>query len=195
MSLAKIYLFQILMLKFSIFFLFFFILICLTLFYFSKIHQHQIITKNLSSIEQLRSFSLFSVITSFFSFLIFAFTYFVYAAKINYSHVFNVSKFMPRTGILYFNESLDTFGIIIIFLAYISGILSFLALDTRIFWKNIRYNLYLSIFILIVYFFVFSDNLLVLFLFYELLLIPSFLLVYFMAPSRRAVQASLFFVI
>ncbi len=54
---------------------------------------------------------------------------------------------------------------------------------------------YLNIFVLIVYFFVFSDNLLVLFIFYELLLIPSFLLVYFIAPSRRAVQASLYFVI
>ena len=102
---------------------------------------------------------------------------------------------MPSTGIFYFNESIDTFGIIIIFLAYISGILSFLALDTRIFWKNIRYVMYLNIFVIVVYFFVFSDNLLVLFIFYELLLIPSFLLVYFLAPSRRAIQASLYFVI
>ena len=195
MSLAKIYLFQILMLKFSIFFLFVFILICLTLFYFSKIYHHQIVTKNISSMEQLRSFSTWGVVASFFSFLIFAFNYFLYASKMNYSHILNVNKFMPKTGILYFNESIDTFGIIIIFLAYISGILSFLALDTRIFWKNIRYTLYLNIFVLIVYFFVFSDNLLVLFIFYELLLIPSFLLVYFMAPSRRAIQASLYFVI
>jgi len=33
------------------------------------------------------------------------------------------------------------------------------------------------------------------FLFYELLLVPSFLIVYFISPSRRAVQASLYFLI
>ena len=57
----------------------------------------------------------------------------VYAAKINYSHVLNTTKLMPKIGFLYFNESIDTFGVIIIFLAYISGILSYMALDTRIF--------------------------------------------------------------
>ena len=50
-------------------------------------------------------------------------------------------------------------------------------------------------FILIVYFYVFSTNLLLFFLFYELLMIPSFLVVYFVSPSRRAIQASLYFLI
>ena len=36
---------------------------------------------------------------------------------------------------------------------------------------------------------------LVFFLFYELLLIPSFLVVYFISPSRRAIQASIYFLI
>lgn len=54
---------------------------------------------------------------------------------------------------------------------------------------------FLNIFVLIVFFFVFTDNLLILFFFYELLLIPSFLLVYYIAPSRRAIQASLYFII
>ena len=38
-------------------------------------------------------------------------------------------------------------------------------------------------------------NIIIFFLFYELLLLPSFLLVYFVSPSRRAIQASLYFVI
>ena len=50
-------------------------------------------------------------------------------------------------------------------------------------------------FIIIVYFYVFSTNILLFFLFYELLLIPSFLVVYFISPSRRAIQASLYFLI
>lgn len=50
-------------------------------------------------------------------------------------------------------------------------------------------------FIIIVYFYVFSTNILLFFLFYELLLIPSFLIVYYISPSRRAIQASLYFLI
>ena len=133
MSLAKSYLFQIFILKTSVFFLFFFILICLVLFYFSKIYNNQIITIKPSSLEKIREISLFSISSSFFLFLIFSFNYFFYISKVNYNYVLNNNKFMPSTGIFYFNESIDTFGIIIIFLAYISGILSFLALDTRIF--------------------------------------------------------------
>ena len=50
-------------------------------------------------------------------------------------------------------------------------------------------------FIIVVYFYVFSTNLLIFFLFYEFLLVPSFLIVYFVSPSRRAIQASLYFLI
>jgi formate hydrogenlyase subunit 3/multisubunit Na+/H+ antiporter MnhD subunit len=53
----------------------------------------------------------------------------------------------------------------------------------------------MNMFIVVVYFYVFSTNLLIFFLFYELLLIPSFLIVYFVSPSRRAIQASLYFLI
>jgi len=195
MSVVKLYSFQIVMLKFSLFLLFFFTFMSLILFYFSKTLHTQTLIKNVSVMKQLRELSTWGAISSFFTFLIFTNSYFNYAAKINYSHVLNTTKLMPKIGFLYFNESIDTFGVIIIFLAYISGILSYMALDTRIFWKNIRYASYLNIFVIIVYFFVFSDNMLVLFIFYELLLVPSFLLVYFIAPSRRAIQASLYFVI
>ena len=50
-------------------------------------------------------------------------------------------------------------------------------------------------FILVVYFYVFSTNILLFFLFYEFLLVPSFLIVFYISPSRRAVQASLYFLI
>ena len=53
----------------------------------------------------------------------------------------------------------------------------------------------MNMFIIVVYFYVFSTNLLLFFLFYELLLIPSFLIVYYISPSRRAIQASLYFLI
>merc|ERR1711959_323388 len=52
-----------------------------------------------------------------------------------------------------------------------------------------------NIFVLIVYLYVSVSNILLFFLLYECLLIPSFLFVYFVSPSRRAIQASLYFVI
>ena len=53
----------------------------------------------------------------------------------------------------------------------------------------------MNIFILVVYFYVFSSNILIFFLFYEFLLVPSFLVVFYVSPSRRAIQASLYFLI
>lgn len=52
-----------------------------------------------------------------------------------------------------------------------------------------------NFFVIIVYLYVSVSNLLVFFLLYECLLIPSFLFVYFVSPSRRAIQASLYFII
>ncbi|MCB1713234.1 MAG: hypothetical protein KDH96_12420, partial [Candidatus Riesia sp.] len=40
-----------------------------------------------------------------------------------------------------------------------------------------------------------TNNIIFFFLFYELLLLPSFLLVYNVSQARRAIQASLYFVI
>ena len=53
----------------------------------------------------------------------------------------------------------------------------------------------MNAFIIVVYFYVFSTNILLFFLFYEFLLVPSFLIVFYISPSRRAVQASLYFLI
>lgn len=195
MSLIKLYCLQSFLLKWSLLVLFFFIFLSFILFYFTKIYHNQIILYNVSSIRFIRFLLTTSVITSFYLYLLFIYTYILVISKVNLSHTLGIYYIFPSFDLFFFNSSIDIFGIVILFLAYISGILSFMALDTRIFWKNIRYIGYLNVFVIIVFFFVFSDNLLVLFLFYELLLVPSFLLVYFIAPSRRAIQASLYFVI
>nr|QBI37911.1 NADH dehydrogenase subunit 4 [Tetrahymena rostrata]QGS65290.1 NADH dehydrogenase subunit 4 [Tetrahymena rostrata] len=102
-------------------------------------------------------------------------------------------KYLPR----YFktNITIDFFGLILLTLAYIVGFISILALDTRLYWKNIKYIFSFNIFLLIVYVYVSVSNLFLFFMSYELLLIPSFFIVYFVSPSRRAIQASLYFVI
>lgn len=136
---------------------------------------------------------------SYFFFISFLYYYCDYYLSITNYNIFNNYIIQPTVYLnlffVCFEFSIDFFGIILLFLAYFVGILSLLALDNRIFWKNIKYLFSLNIFILIVYFYVFSTNLLLFFLFYELLMIPSFLIVYFVSPSRRAIQASLYFLI
>ena len=84
---------------------------------------------------------------------------------------------------------------ILVFLAYIIGFMSLLTLDSRLYWRNVKYYFSFSIFLFIVYLFVSSSNLIFFFLLYELLLVPSFLFVYFISPSRRSIQASIYFII
>jgi len=91
--------------------------------------------------------------------------------------------------------SIEFFGFIFILLAYIVGLISFLALDTRLFWKNNRFVFICNFLVFVIFMFVVVNDVLLLFLFYEAMLIPSFLFVYFVSPYRRGVQASLYFLI
>ena len=141
---------------------------------------------------------LFALSLSFTIYIFFIYNYYVfyynnscYFLFINYNIV---PKIFQKT-FFFFEFSIDFFGIVVLFLAYFVGILSLLALDNRIFWKNTKYFFFFNYFVLLVFFFVFSTNVLLLFLFYELLLVPSFLVVYFISPSRRSIQASLYFLI
>jgi len=157
------------------------------------------LNSNNTLLNLIRIILLLSISISFFFYIIFIFFFYkYYCANINYS-IFSVYCLIPtlfiNMHIYFFEFSIDFFGIIILFLAYFVGLLSLLALDNRIFYKNIKYLFSINIFILFVFFFVFSSNLLLFFLFYELLLLPSFLVVYFISPSRRAIQASIYFLI
>ena len=171
------------------------------------------LNSNNTLLNLIRIILLLSISISFFFYIIFIFFFYKYfCSNINYS-IFSVYCLIPtlfiNMHIYFFEFSIDFFGIIILFLAYFVGLLSLLALDNRIFYKNVKYLFSINIFILFVFFFfffsnfllffffffVFSSNLLLFFLFYELLLLPSFLVVYFISPSRRAIQASIYFLI
>jgi len=140
--------------------------------------------------------------TLFLSFFFFNLSLYFFFKKIIFNQnylIFNLFKLTPKnyinTFLFFFEFSIDFFGIIILFLSFFVGIFSLISLDNRIFWKNNKYFFYINIFIIVIFFFVFSSNVLLFFLCYELLLLPSFLIVYFISPSRRSVQASLYFLI
>lgn len=91
--------------------------------------------------------------------------------------------------------SLDMFGAVLIFLAYIVGIFSLVSLDTRLPRVGYRFYIYFNFFLVFVYLYAMSTDILLFFIAYELLLLPSFFFVYFVSYSKKAIQASLYFVL
>jgi len=102
---------------------------------------------------------------------------------------------LTRLNVLGFKFSIDMVGFIFIFIAYIVSIISFLALDSKLYWNNLRFIFTCNVLMLVIFLFTVVDDYLVFFLLYEGLLIPSFLFVYFVSPYRRGIQASLYFLI
>lgn len=182
------------------------LILIIIIFYFSKFFNYQFFFKNSSSLYYIKNLLLLSLLLSFFFHIIIIWLYVRFTLFFYSDLLINDLLFLPSISSykiinlfnfsffkLYF--SIDLFGLVLLFLAYIVGFFSILALDTRLYWKNIKFIFAFNIFILIVYLYVSVTNLLLFFLFYELLLLPSFLFVYFVSPSRRAIQASLYFVI
>ena len=157
------------------------------------------LNKNNFLISFVKIFLLVTIGLSFLCFIFFIYNFYsYYTFNLNYQifSSFNITPKMFISSYFYFFEfSIDFFAIVILFLAYFVGVMSLLSLDNRLFFKNIKYFFSINLFIIFVFFFVFSANILLFFLFYEFLLIPSFLFVYFISPSRRSIQASLYFLI
>lgn len=176
----------------------------LVIFYFSKIFNFSFLIKNYDNISLVRFILFLSLFVSFcfifFIFFIFIKCYqsYVYFSiftnfNLNYSDLFFFK--LPLFSLWFIKFSIEFFGFIFIILAYIVGLISFLALDTRFYWKNIKFIFICNFLVFIIYVFTIVNDLLLFFLFYEAMLIPSFLFVYFMSPYRRGIQASLYFLI
>lgn len=134
----------------------------------------------------------------FFFFNIIGFYYFNQLLNIKLSS-FAATHFNLNSSFYFyflnFKLSLNFFGYIIFFLAFVVGFISILTLDTRIHAFKTNFFLYFNFFLLIVFFFVSTNNLFFFFFFYELLLLPSFLFVFYISYTRKAIQASIYFVI
>lgn len=94
-----------------------------------------------------------------------------------------------------FSVDVDLFGIILVWLAYVVGFIALLVIRN---WINVDrglFVLFFSSFVFFVFLFVLTTNLIVFFIAYECLLLPAFLIVYYTSPARRALQASVYFVV
>ena len=194
--------------KINFFFLIFSLFFSYIVFYGSKIFSFQFFNLN-SSTTYLKNGLIMVLFGSFGTHILCFWTYCnLYARLIKhnlydtYSLVPGFNNFLKIKIFNFFNSevvnitfSFDFFGFLLLTLAYIVGFFSLFALDTRLYWKNIKFVFFFNVFIIIVFLYVSVSNLFLFFLCYELLLIPSFLIVYYVSPSRRAIQASLYFVI
>ena len=169
------------------------------IYFFSYINQYQNLIKYDTLYNLINVILTLSLGLSYIFFIFFLYFFYSYFTSTNSYTIFSTYQLVPTVYLnfflFWFEFSVDFFGLILLFLAYFVGILSLFALDNIIFCKNIKYLFSLNAFLIVVFFYVFSTNLLLFFLFYEFLLIPSFLIVYFVSPSRRAIQASLYFLI
>lgn len=91
--------------------------------------------------------------------------------------------------------SIDLYGFVLLLLAFFVGFFALLSSESKIKHMNTSFFFYFNYFLLIVYVFVTTNDVFTLFICYELLLIPSFFFVFFISYTRKAMQASLYFVI
>ena len=190
--------------EFNLFFLTVTLIFSVCVYYGSTVFNFQNLIKNFSSIYLVRSILMVSLVVSFFIqcyiFWLYLFNFSYKITLLLYQHDYTKIKWnvLYDVNILVlgnFNFSFELFGLIFILLAYLVGVISFLALDTRLYWKNIRFIFVCNLLVLIVVLFASVNDILLFFLLYEALLLPSFLFVYFISPSRRSTQASIYFLI
>lgn len=91
--------------------------------------------------------------------------------------------------------SLDLFGLVMITLSYLVGFISLTSINDKTTWSGTKQPIIFNFFILVVLLFVTCDHLFTFFLYYEFLLLPSFLIVYFTSSNKKGIQASFYFLV
>lgn len=111
------------------------------------------------------------------------------------SHLFNNFNYINQNFSEYylFSYNLNILGLALLYSGIVVGlIITFLA-DTRSYINKVFSVLYMFFFFYAIWLFINESNILNLFLYYELFLLPSFFIVYFLSPNRRSVLASIYF--
>lgn len=88
----------------------------------------------------------------------------------------------------------DILNIVFYVLSLFVAFISLLALDTRIYSSKSIFLVLCNVLVLVIFMFSFTNNYILFFIFYELLLIPSFFFVYRISPAKTSIQSSIYFV-
>lgn len=107
------------------------------IYFFSYKNQNQNILKHDTVYNTIKVILTLSLGISYIFFIFFLYFFYSYYITTNNYNLFNTYSLTPvlylNVLLVYFEFSIDFFGIILLFLGYFVGILSLLALDNRIF--------------------------------------------------------------
>jgi len=95
----------------------------------------------------------------------------------------------------YFQFSLNLYGLILVFLCLVTGFVAISTVNNLYFEEKLKFYLIFFQFLLSILGFIKSSDLITFFFFYEVLMLGSFLIVYYGSYSKKAVQASLYFIL
>lgn len=95
----------------------------------------------------------------------------------------------------FFQFSLNLYGLILVFLCLVTGFVAISTVNNLYFEEKLKFYLIFFQFLLAILGFIKSSDLITFFFFYEVLMLGSFLIVYYGSYSKKAVQASLYFVL
>ena len=174
-------------------------LISFSFFCFSSFYSKQILIKGRTLFE-ISKFTLILVLCicallNTFCLMIYVYLYKYEVEKIYFSKIFVQPVYLYKSLLFTVPVKIDLVGLVFSTLAYFVAVLSFLSLDTRFYNSNIKFIFTCNLLSLSIHVFTLVENYLLLFITYELLLIPSFLFVYHVSPGKRSIQASIYFVI
>lgn len=175
------------------------IFVTAVMFYYSNINSKQTLIKDFNVLKFLKIILLGQLLISFITYLFIFYLYSYVLKKMTISvlcdaHFMRYYYSIP-VDVFSYSLSIDIIGVIFAALAFFVGFISLIALDTRFYWNNIKFILVCNMLVLTIVVFTITNNFLIFFFMYELLLIPSFLFVYYISPGKQAIQASLYFVI
>jgi len=97
-------------------------------------------------------------------------------------------------NLYFYTFDFDIFNIIFFILSLFVAFISLLSLDTRIYSSKSVFLVLCNVLVVIIFMFSFTNNYALFFIFYELLLIPSFFFVYRISPAKTSIQSSIYFV-
>lgn len=90
-------------------------------------------------------------------------------------------------------NNINLFGLSLFITGVWVGLVILFISDVRTFFYKLFSLFFFLFFLVLIYFFITETNYLMVFIYYELFLLPSFYLVYWVSPNRRSIIASIYF--
>lgn len=116
-----------------------------------------------------------------------------------WANILGITEWATRYNLQYyystfiFTPLVPSFSSYLIYMGVVIGLFIFFLSYTRFIHSFKWASFFFLFFLLVVYFLTITSHLIVFFLLYELLFVPSFLLVYFTSMNRRGIFASMYF--